>query len=324
LILIDIKHLSVLLFILIFSNCNDNGLAKTGAQQKKDTEDSIKRTMDSIIPLAATQNENAQDSLIWLLLQNTRIRFPGYTVILHGFRGFANSKIRASYSKKLDSFDDTWAAVDTNEAVLITEDAKIGNATHKNLKELLLAKKDSIHLYETMGQKILNTLIEIVPENKDDRFNLNLRYLASVDEVMGSLSSGSKEKSTLHYDMATTPIRFRDSAGYYFNSRPNSPNGVAAILKGRDIVMVNSPYPSEYMNWEEAYFLKEKQIIKTRYQMKDTDFYISSEEDAYANLYKGKKLFYFGPTHYLFRIERIQKHKTPDYKYLVIFIQNGC
>jgi hypothetical protein len=251
------------------------------------------------------------DSIQKDFLDITRAEFPEFTLVLHQFRGYMNE-----YEDWGDVREREYsiAFFDRAEATVKDEWVENDSLGISFRKEIILAKKDTLHLAEDMDERIDNTLIEIIPKNSEDRFRLSFSYQAALNEVIDYRQHKREKWEKLYanaksFTMFTSLIELRDSAAYFFRILPDM--GGEINYAGRQ-------------DWEEAYFKKEIAAVKEKYAMRDTAVTIPAEYDRYANLHKGKRLFNFWYHSYFIRIDRISKGRIVETRYLHIGIQYGC
>jgi hypothetical protein len=330
-----LKHIGFIISVLAFAwACDNKEQEKAGAIEKIKARqpDSLKmneadrlmyeagmKTLDSFAMAEYRREEAAgvalermnfvSDSLQKDLLKDTRIDFPGFVVVLHHFRGYVNE-----YEDKGEETEHPVPFFNSGEATVKEERVENHVLELSFRKETILAKKDTLHLGEDMDERIDNTLIEIIPKDSDDRFKVSFGYEAALDEVI-DYSRHKREKweklsrNAKSFTTFTSPVTLPDSAAYFFRAQRD---------KHED------PHSEGRENWDEAYFKKEKAAVKEKYVMLDTGVTIPGEYDRYANLHKGKNLFNFWYRSYLFRIDRINKGKIVETRYLNIGIQYGC
>jgi hypothetical protein len=91
-----------------------------------------------------------------------------------------------------------------------------------------------------------------------------------------------------------------------------------------EIVPVKKRNTKKQVEDEEFRYNKELERIKKKYSLRDTLVVIPGEYDTVATLTKDKKLYGYGYDFFLFKIERYNKNKKIDTKYIVVSIMYGC
>ncbi|HQQ95501.1 MAG TPA: hypothetical protein PLQ93_13185 [Bacteroidia bacterium] len=275
--------------------------------------------------LGLAREQELVDSLRKEAMHITRIQYPHFGLIIHGMRAYI---VIENYNYP-DQGPQYFFSFDTLDARFKPEAwTEEGEQTEKE-KEWLIAKTDTLGLSEDLDERMNNTLLQIVPENKADQFRIFFCYLAGLSEVIDERQHNPADLDRLYkqareYKHMTRFVELRDSAGYYFRSLPHSADMVAVTVKDSQIVALKPPNSPEQQHWEEQYFLSELARVKQKYHMHDTSVVIPGEMDRYANLTRNGKLFNFYYHSYFFRIERLRAGKLIERRMLRISIQYGC
>lgn len=101
--------------------------------------------------------------------KQTRLRFPGYTVVFHNFKGYD-----LSYSD-----DETLIYIfggnnNNPYATLNFEEREL-----EDYIETIIVKQDSVYINEDLDERINNTLIQIIPQDSKDRFKISMCFCRS-------------------------------------------------------------------------------------------------------------------------------------------------
>ncbi|WP_018343758.1 hypothetical protein [Cytophaga aurantiaca] len=199
----------------------------------------------------------------------------------------------------LVDFDDDYNYVGTDEEIAVNP--------------IVNVKKDTIFISEQFDSYQYPKLIQIIPKNKNDQFKISYTYTHSIVEALDHRSTKLTQERQNKYDYEQLSdvlpyTALSDSLRYYFRLPLDSD------------VSISEDQLKTY-----------KQIMKKKYQLKDTIVNIPYESEygddtIYIQFTRNSKLFQYGlnDTRYI-RIDRIEQGKIKESKYFVILnINGGC
>lgn len=168
-------------------SCNLGSKPKKISEPYMDTviDSGEKQTVKSTI-----EEQREQDSL--MKSGNTRLNFPGYSAVIHDFKTY-------------DSFDDYGKLVYN----MYPNDAKF--LSHKDRLVTLTMLQDTFHTSISVYSNFYDNKIEIIPKNKDDKFEVDFSY-----QTTFSVTDGKKTKDKIDLPKMTDYYPMRDSADYFF------------------------------------------------------------------------------------------------------------
>lgn len=251
--------------------------------------------------------------------KETGLRFPGYTVVFHDFRGYETVYAGEDVYYPLFGGDETkpYAMFNLEEKEL------------EDYIETVIVQQDSVYISEDLDERINNTLIQIIPQDTKDRFKVSMCYLSQLNEVIDYRKYTPEELEKIYE--AHRPVKevtaytaIKDSAKYYFRALPHTADMEAITIVEGEIVPVKKRNTKQQVEDEESRYNKELELIKKKYSLKDTLVVIPGEYDTVATLTKDKKLYGYSYDCFLFKIERFNKNKKTDTKYIVVTIMYGC
>jgi hypothetical protein len=249
----------------------------------------------------------------------TRLRFSGYTVVFNDFKGYDLSYGEHEIPAVIfgGNENNPYAVLNSDERGL------------ENYIETVIVKQDSVYLSEDMDERINNTLIQIIPQDGKNRFKISMCYLTTLNEITDHRKHTSEELEKIYE--AFRPVKevtaytaIKDSADYYFRALPHTADMEAITVVDGEIVPVKKRNTKKQVEDEEFRYNKELERIKKKYSLRDTLVVIPGEYDTVATLTKDKKLYGYGYDFFLFKIERYNKNKKIDTKYIVVSIMYGC
>jgi len=244
----------------------------------------------------------------------TKIRYNNFSIIFHGF-GSSVIQNSAREDVHLPSGD-------------IESEYNIESGNRQS-KESLILEIDTVFLSEELDERINNTLIQIIPKNKNDRFVISMGYLTSLNEII-DYRNHSQEEVGYFYDNSkaieekTKFILIKDSAGYFFRALPHTADMEEVTVVDGKVVPVKKRNTQEQINDEKRFYQDEIKRIKSKYRLKDTLVVIPGEYDVVATLTKNKRLFGYNFESYLFRVDRHQGKNIFETKYILVWISYGC
>lgn len=257
--------------------------------------------------------------------KETRLRYTDFSIVFYDFKGYSVDYFGQSedYSGK------GYSSGDTSEAALNIEEKIIGDSENKDYKETLIVKKDTLHLSEDLDERINNTLIQIIPTNKNDMFKMSYCYLSNLGEIIDYRKYSRDELDKLyvnaiHLSEKTKYFTIKDSANFYFKALPHTSDMEAVTVVDGKVVPVKKGNTKDQIAWEQKQFEEEFNRIKKKYHLKDTLVVIPSESGLTATLTKDNKLFDYVYDSFLFRIDHYRNNKLIETKYIVIAITYGC
>ncbi|MDR0873332.1 MAG: hypothetical protein LBN27_07705 [Prevotellaceae bacterium] len=255
--------------------------------------------------------------------RETRLRFPNFNLIIHDFQAYTEWEKELYWEQ--DSLDYPFT-----KGVYFNKDER----DNENYVETLIVTKDTLFLSESWGEeyednRINNTLFQILPNNPQDRFEMFYCYLSRLGEGIDDRNYSREELKNFRYEdliqiKEQTPYyQIKDSARYFFRALPHSPDMEVVTIENGEMVFPNQN-TQEQMDWEQKQYEKEWNRIKKKYHLKDTLVEVPGEYTSVFTLTKDNKLFGYGYDSFLFRIDRYQKKKLVERKYIVIAILYGC
>lgn len=342
------KIVIINLFLITLLGCNTIEKQQTHQSQKSDQESS--KPDSDIVPYSRySYSHEVVDSASSSDYENhipqqeprpyveTKIRFPDYTVVFQDFKGYITDYSNDEPLGFSGQFSDRCG--DTNEAILnLVEKTgsyqEGGNDGDPEYEEILVAKKDTVHLSEELfDERIDNTLIQIIPMSKGDRYKVSLCYLASLNEIVDRRAykrEYTEEELELLYKkrfekQEQSPYyALKDSAKFYFRALPHTPDMIAVTVEDGEVVPVKKR-SQEDIDSEGRHYKQELERIKNKYKFRDTLVHFPSEGGCTDGVFaKGEKLFSYGYDSYLFKIERYFNGVYKGSKYVVVSISFGC
>lgn len=259
--------------------------------------------------------------------RETRLFYPAFEVLFYNFRGYEADRLEYDYGDGLRANTYTCqfgGGSDYKEAVLIYDEPE-----NEDYKEGLKVLKDTLHISEQLfDDRINNTLIRIMPKNKQDRFRLSFCYLSTLYEIIDNRGMSQEEldkryKSAIRKGEKTSFFSIKDSANYYFRAMPYTPDMVEVTVREGKVVPVKQNTPAQ-LDWEQKQWNEDLNRIKQKYKLRDTLVVIPGEYDITAFLTRENKLFSYGYDAFIFRIERFTNKKLIETKFIVIGIASGC
>lgn len=190
-------------------------------------------------------------------------------------------------------------------------------------------ESDTTILSEDLDDRINNTLIQIIPTNKNDMFVVSIGYISSINEIIDERNH-SQEDIKYFYDNwkanneKTKTVPIKDSANYFFRALPHTPDMEEVTVVNGKVVPVKKGNTQEQINYERKFYQDEIVRIKNKYKLKDTLVVIPGEYNTVATLTKNKKLFGYNYDSFLFRIDRYNDKKLLESKYIIVHISYGC
>ncbi|MFC5271628.1 hypothetical protein [Adhaeribacter terreus] len=194
---------------------------------------SVDETAGSFSEDEPTDEENS--------LKETRLKYPAFEVVIHNFKGYEPA-LNETHNGDRKYYSQFGGSSDYNEAEL--NDAEQEN---EDYTEALIVKKDTLHISEQLfDDRINNTLIQILPKNKNDRFKLSFCYLSTLGEIIDDRKMTREEankryKKAARYDEQTQYYSIKDSASFYFRAMPHTPDMEEITVKDGKIVPVKKP-----------------------------------------------------------------------------------
>jgi len=252
----------------------------------------------------------------------TTLKYKGFTVVFHGFKGY---ETESDMDLDRPTYQCSFAFCDTSEAILeLTNDGN--NAT---LTGALIVKKDTLHLSESLDQRINNSLIQIIPANKNDKFKVSFYYLSRLYEIIDNRIHSEEEVTRFYEEQKTFSeqtefINLKDSSGYYFRTLPHTSDMEEVTVIDGKIVPEKTPNTPAEAHTEEMLFKKEITRIKKKYNLRDTLVVIPHEYDIIATLTGNKRLYDYSYDSFVFRIDRYHGKKIIESKFIVVGIAYGC
>ncbi len=311
-------HVFILLFlpVLLLSSCSFYGNRKQNVQAIDD------------VPQMTADTANIENEVYYYpetettedIIKDTRIQFKTFGVIFHHFKGYVKDQYIADPE---DEKNFEHYAEYKRQAALIIDYPDSGG-----YKETLIAKTDTLHLGEDLDERINNTLIEIIPNNKGEKFKIYHCYLSNINEIIDDRNLTPEERDkriteAVQINEITAYSPVKDSAKFFFRAFPHMPDMVAVnVTEGGKIEVESNT--KEQIDWENAQFDKDLQRIKKKYNLRDTLVVIPGEYDTVATLTKDGKLFGYSYGAHVFKIERYIGRKLIETKYVIVYISYGC
>ncbi len=255
-------------------------------------------------------------------VRDTRLRFPEFTLLMHDFKGYEPYEENGinKYSLQFGLYEN-----DTPFAVL-NEDEK----DNEEYVETLIVLKDSMHLSEILfDDRINNTLLQMIPNNPTDRFKMSMRYLSSINEVIDYRKFNNEEldalyEKSIHHQEETKYIDIPDSAFFFFRAMPHTSDMEEVRVVDGKIIPVKKSNNKEQIKWEQKYYEDEIARIKKKHGLRDTLVIIPAEYDRVATLTDDSHLYSYIYDAFLFRIQRYNRNKLIETKYIIVSIAYGC
>lgn len=251
----------------------------------------------------------------------TRLRFPNFTLLIHDFKGY---ETHGDFGNR-HYYGQFGGGGESQQAWLNDDEME-----DSNYIQTLIVVKDTVAISEILfDNRINNTLFEIVPVNKSDRFKISYCYLSRLNEIVDERNFSTEEMRNIDYEKLVhineqTPYYpLTDSANLFFRARPHSPDMIEVTVKDGEVVPVN-PNTPEQLNWEQNQTDQDFTRIKKKYHLRDTLVVIPGEYNTVATLTKENKLFGYGYDSFLFKIERYTNRDLVETKYVQIYIAYGC
>ena len=237
-------------------------------------------------------------------ISKTNIHFPDFKVIIHGYKGY-----------EIDSYDGEILGLTEKNASLVIDDEH----------EYVLARQDTLFLYETMDERIGENIIQILPNTNGDTFKVYSGYIGLIYEqfnVKGmELEAINKAyENSLRINEATKFIALTDIGNLNFKLLPDDNLGLNLLKDRRD-----KETDTIQQQHEKVISLTEEfKKVKQKYGMRDTLVEIPIEFTEYATLTKNGKLFNYVFDSDIFRIEQYRNNTKISTKYIVVKIMYGC
>lgn len=296
------------LFFLAVIFCSCTGKPKTATEKltqistesPKEYYDYYEYVYDNDIPISDSVYEEQEE------YRETRLRFPKFTIVIHNFKGYDTYGEFGNRSYGGD-FD-----VSRREGEAYLND-KVDSLDiiNDNYIETLIVVKDSIHLSESLFDNRINgKLIQIIPNNQNDRFEISFCYLKDLVEMFDYKKLSWEQFDELyskrfHKQESTEFIKLKDSLNFYFRTFDTSDENKYA----------------EFLRFHE----KDFERIKQKYGFRDTLIEFRGEGGtAYATLTKNNKIFGYDADAELFRIKRYSGNKLKETKYIIVYYAYGC
>lgn len=326
---------------LAFISCNNNEYLKNEELSTKDSIAAATRQADSLAAIeedmiasaSLDNNNNSEPTEETKTIGETRLRYKNFSLVFYNFEGYERDKDRngdvykQTYSLQFGGNNENIIEAEFNDN---EQNDEVSGDLNPNYEETLIVKKDTLHLSEQLfDDRINNTLIEIIPNNKEDKFKMSFCYLSSLNEIFDNRNHKSKELDKLYenqltYKEQTKFVNINDSANFYFRALPHTADMEEITVLNNKIVPVKPRNTKAQISWEQSFYEEEIKRIKKKYNLKDTLVIIPGEYDTVATLTKNKKLFGYGYLSFLFRVERYNNNKLVETKYIVIEIASGC
>ncbi len=221
---------------------------------------------------------------------DTQFDYPSFSIIFHGY-GFQDTRPEY-FIRELSS------SADTPQFSVVNDDGELSFSV----------KADTLRLVEDVFNDLSSVLIEIIPKNKDDRFNISYSLKEGLEEHLDKkiydyqnfksneeyLDAIKKwKKNRVHWESWTDHKYVSDSLNYYFKMP----------------VIDLSVY-------EDA--------IKQRKGLRDTLVDFSGESDDIATVVYKNKPCYYGIERGILAIERLVAGKTKERRIISIIFTSGC
>ncbi|MBO9702234.1 MAG: hypothetical protein J7604_18640 [Sporocytophaga sp.] len=320
----EFRVIFYIILLIFFESCvseKNEGTSEININQSIDT---IVEKVELAVVDTMISEGNYSDSVISIndsvfhedltLTHATKIRYNNFSVIFHGF---GSSAIQNSKGED----------VHIPSGYIESEyNIESGNTEYK---ESLILEIDTVFLSEDLDERINNTLIQIIPKNKNDRFVISMGYLTSLNEII-DYRNHSREGVDYFYNNSkaigekTKFILINDSANYFFRALPHTADMEEVIVIDGKVVPVKKRNTQKQIRDEKRFYQDEIRRIKSKYRLKDTLVVIPREYDLVATLTKNKKLFGYNFDSFLFRVDRYQGKNIFETKYILVWISYGC
>lgn len=122
----------------------------------------------------------------------------------------------------------------------------------------------------------------------------------------------------------TSYTSIKDSAAYFFRALPHTADMESVTVIDGEVIPLKKRNTMKQIKDEELRYNKDLERIKKKYTLKDTLVIIPGEYDTVATLTKNGKLYGYSYDYYVFKIERYNRNKKIDTKYVVVNIMYGC
>jgi len=247
------------------------------------------------------------------LLKETRIKFSEFTVVLHDFKGYETDT-----ENDIAYYFCSFNYCDTSDATLYFEEEKT---------EVLIARKDTVHLSEDLNNRVNNSTIQIIPKNSSDRFEVSLQYETVVNEIIDYRELSDVEREHRYQNRVSIlekskVIPLPDSANFHFKTVPHTSDMVELVEQNGE--WAPKMNPKKQLRKEQDFFEAEQNRMKKKYNLHDTLVEIPSELYAVATLTDGIRLYDYFYATFVFRIDRYEARKFIESKYISIGIAYGC
>lgn len=293
---------SILLVIGLLNSCinNNNTIATEDNKIRKVT---IATTSNE--PEYKEQKEEIDYTNTITDISKTNIHFPDFKVVIQGYKGY-----------EIDSYDGEILGLSKNNASLVSKDDGY---------EYVLAKQDTLFLYETMDERINENAIRILPNSNGDTFKVYGGYVGLVYELINTEGMEPEAinkayEGSLRINEVTKYIALTDAGNFNFKSLPDND----FEIKVQKYILDKETNTIEYKNEHVISLTEEFKKVKQKYGMRDTLVEIPMEFTEFATLTKNGKLFNYMFDSHIFRIEQYRNNVKISTKYIVINIMYGC
>ena len=254
--------------------------------------------------------------------KDTRLRYPHFTMVFHNFKGYEKEwgNIEGTYTLQFGPNDENIIMAKLNDDEKENED----------YIETLIAMSDTMFLSEILfDDRINNTLIEFIPGTSTDLFKVSMCYLSSINEVIDYRKYIPQQldqlyNESIHLNEITQYTFLSDSAHFFFRAMPHTSDMEEVKVVDGKIVPAKKRNSRTQIHQEQRYYEEEIARVKKKYNLRDTLVVIPAEYDRVATLTDDSHLFGYSYDAFLFRIDRYNKKKLIETKYVAVSIAYGC
>jgi hypothetical protein len=276
--------------------------------------------------LEADADEEYREELTIEEPKITRIHFPNFEILFHDFMGYGSDRGDGTVSFYLPYANEP---IDTGRVKWIQSTVYDESSEEESYVQYVQTNLDTLFLSEDLDERINNTLIEIVPHAKEDRFRISMCYLSDLYEVIDDRGLTWEQTEKLYakqerYYEKTKTIGLNDSAQYFFRALPHTPDMVPVDVVDGKVVQLKYNNTAEQIQHEQILYDDEFSRIRAKYSLRDTLVIIPGEYNTVATLTRDRKLYNYTYRSYVFKIDRLIGKKVVETRHIVISIAYGC
>jgi hypothetical protein len=247
-----------------------------------------------LIPVLSFNNNNFTSSTQEdQIPADTKLVFPEFTIIIKGY-------FTANTQLSEDQIIFKYAAPERG----LVDTTEIGFILNEDDEPVFFAKKDTLHLYGESGIYIQNKYLQIIPNDKSDKYKVTCWLGESITEQFDQ-SKIIRSDTTSSEDYIKALETWDKNKVSWYN-----------LVKYKDIK-------------DSSHFYKMPSVgvevfdgIKKKMNLRDTLVDLSGESPNIATVVYKEKPCYHGIINYIIQIQRTTKNKVSESKY-IFFTDSG-